>query len=203
MPDPAPTRWSPYYDAVAKSPPRRTLVYALDHYDAESPRGERFAVDLGAGSGTDTVELLRRGWRVLAIDEDPAAIPRLRERVGPNASLTASIGRFEDARWPNALLVNASFALFFCTPAAFASVWRRIVDSLEPGGRFAGQLLGDRDTWAADPAMNHHTRAQAERLFDGLEIEMFNEEEEPNGKTATGAVKHWHTYHVVARKLGR
>jgi SAM-dependent methyltransferase len=200
VPDPAPTRWSPYYDAVAKNPPRRTLLYALDHFDAEAPPADRFAVDLGAGTGTDTIEMLRRGWRVLAIDADPAGIPRLRERVGPNPSLTTKVGRFEDERWPNALLVNASFALFFCTQDAFPSVWRRILDSIEPGGRFAGHLLGDRDSWTADPKVNHHTRAQAERLFDGLEIEMFNEEEEPNGKTATGSVKHWHDYHVVARK---
>jgi tellurite methyltransferase len=200
VPDPTPTRWSSYYDAVAKNPPRRTLLYALDHFDAEGPRADRLAVDLGAGAGTDTVELLRRGWRVIAIDADPAGIPRLRERVGSNPGLTTQVGRFEDERWPNALLVNASFALFFCTPTAFASTWRRIVDSLEPGGRFAGHILGDRDSWAADPAMNHHTRAQAEQLLDGLEVEMFNEEEEPNGKTATGTVKHWHTFHVVARK---
>jgi tellurite methyltransferase len=200
VPDPAPTRWSPYYDAVAENPPRRTLLYALDHFDAEAPRADRFAVDLGAGSGTDTIELLRRGWRVLAIDADPNGIPRLRERIGPNPGLSTKVGKFEDERWPNALLVNASYALFFCTPDAFSSVWRRIVESLEPGGRFAGQILGDRDSWAADPAMNHHTRAQTERLFADLEIEMFNEEEEPNGKTATGTVKHWHTFHVVARK---
>ena len=200
MPDPVPTRWSPYYDAVATNPPRRTLLYALDHFDAEGARADRFAVDLGAGSGTDTIELLRRGWRVLAIDADPNGIPRLRERVGPDPGLSTKAGKFEDVRWPKGLLVNASFSLFFCTPDAFASVWRRIVDSLEPGGRFAGHILGDRDSWAADPAMNHHNRAQAERLLAALEIEMFNEEEEPNGKTATGGTKHWHTFHVVARK---
>ncbi|HEV8228404.1 MAG TPA: class I SAM-dependent methyltransferase, partial [Candidatus Limnocylindria bacterium] len=111
-----PSRWVPYYDAVAQQPPRRTLVFALDRFDAEPPRASRLAVDLGAGSGTDTGELLRRGWRVLAIDSDPAGIARLRARVGDDERLATRIGKFEDERWPSADLVNASFSLFFCSP---------------------------------------------------------------------------------------
>ena len=50
--------------------------------DAASTRLDRFAapglaVDLGAGTGRDTAELLRRGWRVIAIDREPEAIDRL------------------------------------------------------------------------------------------------------------------------------
>ena len=160
-------------------------------------------MDIGAGSGTDTVELLRRGWHVLAIDGDPHGIERLRKRANDDERLETHVGRFEDERWSDVDLVNASFALFFCTPQAFVAVWRRVVDSLRPGGRFAGHLLGDRDTWAANPDMNHHTRGVAERLLTGLEVELFEESEEPQGRTAVGDSKHWHSYHVVARKPAR
>jgi tellurite methyltransferase len=52
-----------YYDGVKGRPPRPTLSRAADAF-----AGPGFAVDLGCGDGRDTIELLRRGWRVLAID---------------------------------------------------------------------------------------------------------------------------------------
>ena len=62
--------------------------------------------------------------------------------------LVTRLARFEDATWPACDLVNASFSLPFGAPYRFEEVWRRIVDSLRPGGRFCGQLFGDRDEWA-------------------------------------------------------
>ncbi|MEC4815643.1 MAG: methyltransferase domain-containing protein [Scytonema sp. PMC 1069.18] len=47
----------------------------------------RFAVDLGCGDGRDTVELLRQGWRVLAIDGEAEAIARLLNRPNINRQL--------------------------------------------------------------------------------------------------------------------
>ena len=79
------------------------------------------------------------------------------------------------------------------------AVWDRIVASLPPGGRFSGQLLGDRDGRATQPDMSFQTRQDAEALVRGLEVEHFDEVEE-DGKTAVGDLKHWHLFHVVARK---
>ncbi len=193
--------WSAYYDAVANQPPRPTLRFALERFEEEGGAG--FAVDLGCGEGRDAVELLRRGWRVLAIDAEREALERLlgRPELGVDAldRLRTEVARFEDATWPEADLLNAGFSLPFCPPAAFDDVWRRIVGSLRPGGRFAGQLFGDRDEWAGEPEMTFHARADVDRLLDGLAIEHF-EELELDGSTATGTPKHWHVFHVVARR---
>ena len=64
--------WTRYY-AAAGNEPRETLVHALTLHDSEG-RPPGLAVDLGSGTGRDTFELLRRGWRVLAVDAEPAAI---------------------------------------------------------------------------------------------------------------------------------
>ena len=70
--------WSAYYRAVAGRPPRDTLLKALDLFDLEkSPKSPRFAVDLGCGDGRDMVELLKRGWQVLAIDGNEEAIAKI------------------------------------------------------------------------------------------------------------------------------
>ena len=194
-----PARWLKYYDATAGRPPRPTLIRALAGFSPSST--QRHAVDLGSGDGRDTIELLRQGWSVLAIDAEPRGLERLRARpdLPATASLTCLCARFEAARWDAADLVNSSFALPFCPPERFADLWARISGSLKPGGRFAGQLFGERDQWAGRPGMTCLTRAAAERLLRDLVIEHF-EEEETDGSTALGEPKHWHIFHVVARR---
>jgi len=198
------TTWARYYDAAGEQP-RETLLFALERFDAEAGAevGGLFAVDLGCGTGRDSIELLRRGWRVLAIDAEAKAIQRLLGRgdlgSGGAARLATQVARFEDARWPEANLINSSYALPFCPPNQFGAVWDRIVASLRPGGRFSGQLFGDRDGWATQPDMSFQTRQDAEAMLLGLGVEQFDEVEE-DGKTAVGDPKHWHLFHVVARK---
>ncbi|HEX9647295.1 MAG TPA: class I SAM-dependent methyltransferase [Alphaproteobacteria bacterium] len=196
--------WRAYYAATGARAPRATLLIALDRFAAEgADAGKLHALDLGCGSGRDAVELLARGWSVLAIDAEPAAIEALRARPEITASarsrLETRVARFEAARWPRVDLVNASFALPLVPPAAFAGLWRRIVASLKPGGRFAGQLYGERDGWAGDPTITFFSRSQVEALLAGLEVEHLLEEED-DSVTPRGAPKHWHIFHVVARK---
>jgi tellurite methyltransferase len=189
--------FSAYYDATAKRPPRRTLLFALERFGDFAG----FAVDLGCGDGRDTVALLRRAWSVLAIDAEEEAIVRLRSRTDlpAGAAIETRIARFESSIWPAADLVNSSFALPLCAPELFPALWQRIVGSLKPGGRFAGQFYGDRDGWASRPGMTTHDRAAVERLLAPLDTELIDEEESDT-ITPRGQPKHWHMFHVVARR---
>ena len=189
--------WRAYYDGVAGRPPRPTLIEALDRFGALPGH----AVDLGCGDGRDTVEMLRRGWSVTAIDAEPEALARLRDRpeIVPEAKLTTLCARFEDAAWPECDLVNASFALALCPPARFPALWTKITGSLRSGGFFAGQFYGLRDGWAGDPAITVFNEVSARRLIGAYAIERF-EEEESDAVTPRGKAKHWHIFHVVARK---
>jgi tellurite methyltransferase len=204
--------WVTYYQAVAGRPPRETLLKALSIFDAEPLPGGRaqghrpytgFAVDLGCGDGRDTVELLRRGWRVLAIDGEQKAFDRLLDRTIGGDLLQTQLMRFETLTLPQSIdLINASFCLPFCPPADFPNLWQTIVKSLNPGGIFCGQLFGDRDSWTVFPDRTHHTRQQVEALLQPFEVEWLDEEEHP-GVTAIGEKKYWHIFHIVARKVGR
>lgn len=208
--------WSRYFNAVKELPPRETLLRALDAFDRErSGSGERWdaahrplAIDLGAGEGRDTVELLRRGWRVIAIDSSPEAARRILARLDIDHMdrVEARVQRFQEAVLPPAEFVNASFAIPHCSPDAFASLWGNIGRSIRPGGRFAGQLFGVNDEWATKPdgvERTYHTRADVDRLLAeaSLEPEMLDEVER-DGKNAFGEPKHWHVFHIVARKRG-
>jgi SAM-dependent methyltransferase len=198
--------WQDYYNAVRGRPPRHTLITALENFENEDSKNpnnppHRFAVDLGCGEGRDTVELLRRGWRVLAIDGEAEGIERMWQRNDINKSnLETKIMQFEALKLPrNCDLINASFCLPFCPPQHFSHLWEEVVNSLSSGGRFCGQLFGERDSWAIEPNLSHHTRKQVENLVNSLAIEMLEEEEHP-GKTALGESKYWHIFHLVIRK---
>ena len=47
--------------------------------------------------------------------------------------------------------------------------------------------------------MSFHSRDEVLALLRGLEIEHLDEVDE-DGQTAVGDPKHWHVFHVVARK---
>jgi len=188
--------WARYYAASGEEP-RQTLLDAADRFDAPG-----HAVDLGCGTGRDTLELLDRGWRVLAIDSEPDAIGALRERAGEDGRrrLATEVARMEDAIWPETLLVTSSYALPFCPPERFGGLWERIVGSLSSGARFCGQFFGDHDDWApGDGDMTFQTRSEVERLLAAFVLERLSEVDE-DGLTALGEPKHWHVLHVIARK---
>ena len=138
---------------------------------------------------------------MLAIDDEPAAIERLAPRVPAAARdrLETLVAPFEDARWPEADLVNASFSLPFCAPDRFDEVWARVRAAIAPGGRFAGHLFGDRDGWVGAKDLVFLPRARVESLLEGLQLERFDEHDE-DGTTALGQAKHWHVFHLVARR---
>lgn len=194
--------WRHYYQRTGTRPPRETLLFALDRFAEEPFAGShRSAVDLGCGNGRDTIELLRRGWHVLAIDAEPNAIDALTTRpdLPRDARLDTRVARFESASWPEADLVNSSFALPLCPRDAFMPLWRRIKTSLTLGGRVSCQLYGDRDGWTGDPTITFLSRAELDAILVDLVVEHFREEED-DSVTPRGTPKHWHIYHVVARK---
>lgn len=190
--------WRRYYEAVEGRPPRPTLLRALEAFRREGvPPG--LAVDLGAGTGRDSLELLRQGWRVLAIDGEREALETLSARAG-TAALETRCTRFETlAALPACRLVNASFSLPFCLPSDFPRLWDAVREALEPGGRFAGQLLGPEDDWAADPAVTSIPAEGLESLLAGYDVEL-REEERRDGHSAKGRPKRWHLHHLVLRR---
>jgi tellurite methyltransferase len=191
--------WASYYEKLRERPPRRTLITALDRFGATP--ADALAVDLGCGDGRDVIEMLRRGWRVVAVDAEAAALEALQTRPLPEGHhLTPILSRFEEVPLPLGLsLVNSSFAMPLCEPEAFHRLWERIREALPEGGRFSGQWYGPRDTWCGRPGMTFVDRDTALAMLDGLELEMF-EEEEDDGVTPRGNAKHWHIFHIVARK---
>lgn len=191
--------WAAYYQQLRDRPPRKTLLAALDAFGYPPP--DALVIDLGCGNGRDVIEMLRRGWKVVAVDAEAEALRQLQARPLPEGSdVTPVVARLEEGPIPLGVhLVNSSFAMPLCEPAAFHRTWERIRDALPPGGRFSGQWYGPRDSWFGRPGMTFVSREEALALLEGLDVEMFDEEE-ADGVTPRGNAKHWHIFHIVAKK---
>lgn len=200
--------WPRYYEVTVDRPPWKTVLDAIARFEAEdgapgaSPPSEpRVAVDLGCGAGRDARELLRRGWRVVAIDREPQAIVRLRAATPPGdlARLSTSVEDLGEALIAPCDLANASISLPFLDAAGWAHAWDQMRAAVRPGGRVAAMVFGDRDAMAGEPGTTCPPPDAIRALLGGFEIELWEEREE-DGQTALGDPHHWHIVELVARR---
>lgn len=196
--------WEEYYHITLNmTEPRKTLIVAYQNFQQENKiRGK--AADLGAGTGRDTLFLLQKEWQVLALDIEQTSLDIILNRVDNHfrRRLEVVAASFSDMRLPNGLdLINASFSLPYCAPQDFSQCWEKIVNSLAVGGRFCGQFFGENDEWASDGDLTIHSYSDLLQLFhEKFSIE-YLEIQDGLTPTVDGKNKHWHVYHVVAKKL--
>jgi tellurite methyltransferase len=195
--DESQAHWGQYYKMAAGRPPREFLGRTLSRF-----QGAGSAIDLGCGTGRESIFLLERGWQVLAIDQQASAIQTLRSSAAPDMAgrLQALVAAFETLDLPPADLIWAGISLPFCHPSQFDTLWRKICSALVPGGRFAGDFFGSRHAWSREKDMTFHTREQVVSLCSGLQLE-YIVEEEGEQQTAADGIQHWHMFTISARRL--
>lgn len=198
--------WARYYEVTVDRPAWETVKVAIAGFEREDrgaePR-ERFAVDLGAGAGRDARELLRAGWRVLAVDAEPVGLRTIEERTPENLrprlmTLVADLGTVDI---PQADLVNASLSIPFLRSDAFWSTWRRMREAVRVGGRISAMVFGNRDEGmgGADTTYVEPSEFRAS-LGPGFDVEHWVDREEDT-TLALGQPHHAHRVEIVARRL--
>ena len=185
--------WKKYYKDTEGRPPRKELIEAL-----EFVQNRDSALDLGAGAMQDSVYLLSQGFKeVIAVDSSPSS----KELAPVNERLQVVTSTFEEFTFPTAKfdLVSAQFSLPFTHPQYFTRVFNSIKNSLADGGIFVGNVFGDRDEWNENPDMTFLDSEALADLLTDLEVIKLDEEER-DGKTASGQDKHWHICNLILRK---
>ena len=189
---------SDYFAETREKPVPALLVKALESINKKGK-----AIDIGAGALRSSRYLLDQGFEVTAIDSSPlfaAEAQRIQHKKFRYKTVTVEAFDFPQQNYD---LVAAMFSLPFCHPKIYDVTFRHIKHSLKYGGIFCGQFFGTRDEWAQmyPLTMTFHTEKQIRTLLGGFEILSLAEEEKEDGQTVTGIPKHWHVFHVIARKL--
>ncbi|HMS54543.1 MAG TPA: class I SAM-dependent methyltransferase [Fimbriimonadaceae bacterium] len=182
--------WSAYYDATTDKP-LHPLLISLEPYLPKSG----LAVDLGCGVGIGTKFLLEHGLQVIAVDAEAEAFDRMGD-----LACTRVCSSFSDFKFPACDVVVAQFSLFFLSDGEFREFWPRLTQALKPGGLFCGQLLGRNDDWVSR-GYSAYTDSEVRQFLEAFDILSY-EEADRDGQTSLGESKHWHVFHIIARKLG-
>lgn len=189
--------WVDYFENTQNGEPSTNLTEIIDKYIQTG-----YALDLGSGGGRDTRYLSAKGFKVTAVDADPAAKNYIQKQIlEDNVSFVCS--KFEDLVLPSESydLINAQFTLPFVGQEKFNEVFTKVKKSLKKGGYFVGVFFGDMDEWNV-PGSSYafQTEQEARDLLADLDIIRFDSEDEPNATLAGGKSKHWHRFYVIARK---
>jgi SAM-dependent methyltransferase len=192
-----------YYDATVDREVRLDLKQAIDLVG-----DHKVAIDCGCGAGSDIAFLRANGFVVFGFDIESESITRCMERFRGDSNVFLSQDSFNSFNYPIASLILADASLFFCREDEFDQVWRKVTESLTPGGIFVGSFLGQNDTMAGTdyqreafwPNVLVFTEDRLTPYFRDFEIIKWSEFEE-SGETALGTPHHWHIYSVVARNL--
>lgn len=183
--------WTNYQNKTYSDDACKLIIDFLDKYKVDS------AIDLGCGSGNETVYMVKNGIKVLAIDRQlnqDFILNRLSDSEKQFISFKES--SFEDVELPKTKLLTAFFSIPFCNPNNFDELWTKIYNSIEDNGYFVGQLFGDRDAWNVVKSINTFSIDKVKEYLKNYNIIKLEEIE----YVRESDNKKWHFYDIIAQK---
>ena len=183
--------WTNYQTKTYGDDVCKLLIDFLDKYKVDN------AIDLGCGSGNETVYMIKNGIKVLAIDRQlnkDFILNRLSENEKKLISFKES--SFEDVELPKTNLLTAFFSIPFCNPNNFDELWTKIYNSIEDNGYFVGQLFGDRDAWNVVDSINTFPIDKVKEYLKKFKIIKLEEVE----YVRESDNKKWHFYDIITQK---
>ena len=183
--------WKEYQNKTYNKDVCELLKIFLNEYKVES------AIDLGTGSGNETVYMAKKGINVIAIDRqlnEKFILDRLNDKQ--KEKVTFQQQEFENIKLEKVDVITAFFSIPFCNPKYFNELWDKIYNSINEDGYFVGQLFGDRDDWKDAPLINIFTIEQVKEYLKKYEIIKLEEVEYVRKMDN----KKWHYYNIIAKK---
>ena len=109
-----------------------------------------FALDLGAGTGTDAFALTQMGYQVTAIEKDPLFADGIRKQHPEIEVFEQDMRHFLIGRESYAI-ISAQYSLpFLVTAQDVFSLLDVIAEGLAPGGAMLFNVFGLKDPWVTE-----------------------------------------------------
>lgn len=188
-------KWFDYYKKVASREPDSILKLVINNHCPI----DGIAYDMGCGAGDDTKYLLKKGFKVIAVDKEPSAIEFIKSTIKNNDNLTLQNNSFEQLVIAKCNLIFGRASFPFCNPKYFNTFWNRMRKSLKKNGILCGTLFGDKDAWSTSNELTFISHENWSNLLKGFEI-LYFDEQEFDGATALENKKHWHIYYFILKK---
>ncbi len=186
--------WNKYYKNQEKRKPREQTVRAVSFV-----KNKNNALDLGSGNFIESKYLAKLFKRVVAVDSASDAV-LYAKKLNNNINFINKSYKEVFLKKSYFDIVNAQYALPFLGKSGFIKFFKSIEISLKKDGVFVGQFFGIRDEWnTKDSLLVFHTKSQILKMLKNFQILEISEEEQAR-KTGLGEMKHWHVFHVIAKK---
>lgn len=194
-------KWDEYYRKSALERPS-LIVKKFFEMGLDNECIMKKAIDLGCGSGNDTIYLLKKNYSVIAIDKEKTVIDIIKNRIEDTSNLEFMIGKFEEIELDRNMvdLIVSNFSISFCNPQYFKRFCNEFTKSIVQNGYFVGNFLGKEDEWSKDINRTFVDKDEIEDIFKDFEMIHFQEKKFKK-QTAKGRIKFWHVYEVIAKKL--
>ena len=191
--------WENFHNITENKPPRKNIVHFISNYNVTGN-----AIDLGCGSGSDTIFLIKNNWNVLAVDSSNTE-ERIRNKLSNEEQkrLKFEVQKFEELKLSECDLLISNNSLPFCDKNYFYQMWTEICSNIKDNGYFVGNFWGIYDEWnTKNDKRTFLSKKEVIELFREFEI-LEIKEIEKDKPTAEGKMKHWHTFEIIARKYGQ
>ena len=189
-----------FKDATEPSHLVDTAFKKIEDQDTfEKSEGTRSALDVGAGTGRDTLFLLKKGWRVTAIDSNKQGIELIRSKASKECTSNLEVLELDFDHIPlhkKYDLVISNWSIDYASPETYPTILKNLKSLVSKNGRLAISFFGDEHT-GIKKSVVHTLHKQSEILpmiGDDFEIEYFNAVKQHR----KGYV--WHVFEVVAKR---
>ena len=187
-----------YYNKTINCEVRPLLKkFFEEEFDKNIP--DKTAIDLGCGAGNETKYLIKKGFKVTAVDKEERVIELIEKQVENKANLDFIICDFEELKLHESSLITSFFSLFFCKPNKFDSFMEEITNNINKNGYFVGNFLGKEDAWAHIESRSFVDENKIREIFKDFEI-IFLKEEKYYKDSVRIKNKFWHVFNVIAKK---
>ncbi len=124
------------------------------HWLAENLLGTPAVLELNCGTGADALWMARRGWQVLATDiaaEMVAVTEEKLQQAGQQKLVTTRVCSFSEvnhlSEGPFDLIFSNFGGLNCAPPQTLDTVWKNLLDKLNPGGQLVLVVMGRFCAW--------------------------------------------------------